>query len=429
MKQTTYILTVLFASLFFFSACDREKMEFSSDTDAYGQVNLSSLGLTINVDATPVSRADAPDVSDYIVGIYSEDGVSLVSEWKYSEMPEIFQLKVGSYQLKAHAPQGNMPSFDTPYCEGSRNFEIQKDQVTSIAAIDCTLRCIAVAIRYDAEFEKLLGDDVQVTVKVGGESGQPLVYEKGETRIGYFMATGETNVVDVNFLGTIDGEDEVPITNSYAGINVGELLTVTYTLKDANGDPGSGGDVDVALKVDTRCDVENLDGTVRPDKEPGIEDFPSGDGDGEEPGEGAPAITVDSDSKLDILNAPIYANTYNKETDGPVALNLQASGTIENLIVKIATTEGSGFDVAVKDLFGSDSFDLANPPADPDYRNNLKNLGFPLGDSVKTTEVVSFDITQFISLITVYKGTHTFEITLKDAKGASATATLTIIVN
>ena len=265
MKSITYILVMLAVSLFTFTACDRENMDFGNETDAYGQIQLSSMKLSVDVNATPLSRAASVDASNYIVGIYSKDGNTLISEWKYSEMPEIFQLKVGEYQVIAHSPNADAAAFDEPYCEGSVSFAITKDQVTNLETVKCTLHSIVVTIKYEDAFKELLGEEVNIVVKVNKQDNASLKFTKDETRSGYFRGMETDNVVDVSFLGTIDGEDEVPINKSYSGIAIGSQLIITSVLKDANGDPGSGGEANVALRVDTRCEVKNLDGSVLPD--------------------------------------------------------------------------------------------------------------------------------------------------------------------
>lgn len=417
MKQITYIVGTLIASLFIFSACDREKMDFGNNADGYGQLKLSSMKLTVNVNATPVSRANTVDASNYIVGIYSENGETLISEWKYSELPEIFQLKVGKYKAIAHAPNKNVATFDAPYCEGTKNFEILKDQVTNIETINCTLSCILVAIKYEENFKKLMGEEVDITVEVGDYS---LKYNKDETRAGYFPALVSGNIVDVHFIGEIDGDKDVPIDKKFPSVNIGSLVNATFKLQDANGNPGSGGSLSPSLKYDITCTIEEINGTVHPGKEDGIEDFPSGGG-GEEDID--PTVTS-GNPKLD-LNDPIDANTYNEETDGLVLVNLLAPRGIQNIFVDISTTDEE-FLKAVTGLFGGASFDLANPPANEDYRNNLIDLGFSIGDEVKTTNTVPFDITTFVPLLQAYHGTHQFKITVKDVTNVSATATLTL---
>ena len=360
---TYLLLTVL---IILMSACDRENMDFGKESNDYGQVNLASMGLSVNVNATPVSRAETVDPSNYIVGIYNAEDETLVSEWKYSELPEIFQLKVGKYKVIAHAPNVDTALFDEPYCEGSKNFEIQKDQITNLETVNCTLNCIMVTIQYDENFRKLLGDEANIKVTVNNKYS--LNFEKDETRAGYFPAEVSGNVIDANFIGELDDELDVPINKSFPNINMGSQLIITYTLRDANGDPGTGGAANPSVEYDVTCDIVELDGSVHPGKEEGIDDFPSGgDKEGTDP-------TVTSGNKNFDLNTPIDANDYNEEVDGPVVVNLLASRGIKNVIVEI-TSSDNDFVAAVVELFCTTSFYFANPPADEEP--SLLNISQP----------------------------------------------------
>ena len=94
MKKSVCIIVLSLVYVLAFVSCERE--QYSSDegnkveSASEGQINLSSLKLTVNVDANAATRADI-DTKDYIIRIYSRDNDSrLVQEWIYSEMPEIF---------------------------------------------------------------------------------------------------------------------------------------------------------------------------------------------------------------------------------------------------------------------------------------------------------------------------------------------------
>ena len=58
---TYLLLTVL---IILMSACDRENMDFGKESNDYGQVNLASMGLSVNVNATPVSRLSLIHISE-----------------------------------------------------------------------------------------------------------------------------------------------------------------------------------------------------------------------------------------------------------------------------------------------------------------------------------------------------------------------------
>ena len=377
---TYLLLTVL---IILMSACDRENMDFGKEPNDYGQVNLASMGLSVNVNATPVSRAETVDPSNYIVGIYNAEDETLVSEWKYSELPEIFQLKVGKYKVIAHAPNIDTALFDEPYCEGSKNFEIQKDQITNLETVNCTLNCIMVTIQYDENFRKLLGDEANIKVTVNNKYS--LNFEKDETRAGYFPAEVSGNVIDANFIGELDDELDVPINKSFPNINMGSQLIITYTLRDANGDPGTGGAANPSVEYDVTCDIVELDGSVHPGKEEGIDDFPSGgDKEGTDP-------TVTSGNKNFDLNTPIDANDYNEEVDGPVVVNLLASRGIKNVIVEI-TSSDNDFVAAVVELFCSTSFFFGKPPGEEGHKKKMILLWFPVGDGEKKKKTGTFYI-------------------------------------
>lgn len=422
MKRIISILTI-FASLFFFAACDRENMDMFADSEGYGQIGLGSLQLNVETEVAPMSRATGIDVDNYIVGIYNVSDGALVSEWRYGDMPEIFQLKVGSYKVTAHAPN-NEPSFDEPYCEGTKNIEIQKDQVTNVATLTCTLHCVAVAIKYDENFAKLMGDDAVVTVRVGGASGKAMEYNNGESRIGYFPALEGGNVVDVDFVGTIDGGKE-EIKKSYASVNMGALLTVTYVLKDADGNPGTGGTINPSLNLDASCEVEEIDGTVHPGEEEGIEDFPeqggSEGGEPENPDMNAPSVTGDG---FDI------SKVWNTNELERVNVKLAAPLGIAHVYVDIVS-DVDDFQATVNGMFEvatGESFDLAYPKAGV-QKESLESLAFPVEDKIINQTLVDFDISTFVPALSGFgAGNHKFRIEVVDNDGKSAVSTLTLVV-
>jgi hypothetical protein len=71
----------------------------------------------------------------------------------------------------------------------------------------------------------------------------------------------------------------------------------------------------------------------------------------------------------------------------------------------------------------TDEFDLAYPGS---YEVGLNGLGFPTGNDVIGKTAVTFDITQFISLLGIYPGQNTFRLTVTDSTGASSVLNLQI---
>lgn len=403
MKKLFFTLTVLLSSIMIFSSCHSEKMNFS--VNKTGQLKLSSMQMTYNTEPlVTVSRA-AKDLNSYIVGIYKSDDNSLVQEWKYNEMPEVFTLEVGSYKLVAHSQDVEGAQFDAPYCYGeSEVFNIEKDKIIDAGTVECTLKNVKVTIKYSDDLKPLLSDDSKVTVTLGNEE---LVYTVDETRSGYFHCKPNNNLVNVVFDGKVDGEIEsTPITTSYQ-VDAGTELLITYDIVSASEvDPGTGGMVpSMTLKISDEVLKAELQGSVLPEDDE-ILDF------------GKPSIEgVGFD-----INQPVTVNP------GQLQVNLMAPEGMQHVYVEI-TSDNEGFLSAASTVFGgATSFDLAEP-ATEEIKNALISLNFPVGeDIINNKGVVLFDISPFVGLLfeSAFAGKHSFKIRVVDSYDDSAEEELVI---
>ena len=403
MKKLFFTLTVLLSSIMIFSSCHSEKMNLS--VTGTGQVKLSSMQMTYNTEPLiTVSRA-TEDLNNYVVGIYKSADNSLVQEWKYSEMPEIFTLDAGDYKLVAHSQDVEGAQFDAPYCYGESSvFTIVKDKIVDAGAVSCTLKNVKVTIKYSDDLKPLLSEDTQVTVTLGDES---LAYTADETRSGYFHCKATDNVVGVRFEGKVDGESEpTTITTSYTVLEGTELI-VNYDLVSASYvDPGTGGIVPaMKLKISDEVLTAELQGSVLPEDDE-ILDF------------GKPSIEgVGFDIKQPITVNP-----------GTLQVNLMAPEGMQHVYVEI-TSDNEGFLSAASTVFGgATSFDLAEP-ATEEIKNALINLKFPVGEEIINNKgVVLFDISPFVGLLfeSTFAGKHSFKIRVVDSYDDTAEEELII---
>lgn len=403
MKKLFFTLTVLLSSIMIFSSCHSEKMNLS--VTGTGQVKLSSMEMTYNTEPmVTVSRA-AEDLNNYVVGIYKSADNSLVQEWKYSEMPEIFTLDAGDYKLVAHSQDVEGAQFDAPYCYGESSvFTIVKDKIVDAGTVSCALKNVKVTIKYSDDLKPLLSEDTQVTVTLGDES---LAYTADETRSGYFHCKATDNVVGVRFEGKVDGESEpTPITTSYTVIEGTELI-VNYDLVSASYvDPGTGGIVPaMKLKISDEVLTAELQGSVLPEDDE-ILDF------------GKPSIEgVGFDIKQPITVNP-----------GTLQVNLMAPEGMQHVYVEI-TSDNEGFLSAASAVFGgATSFDLAEP-ATEEIKNALINLNFPVGENIINNKgIVLFDISPFVGLLfeSTFAGKHSFKIKVVDSYDDTAEEELII---
>ena len=261
MKKSVCIIVLSLVYVLAFVSCEREQYSTEEgnkvETVSEGQINLSSLKLTVNVNANAATRADI-DTKDYIIRIYNRDNDNkLLQEWKYSEMPEIFSLKVGNYTVAAFSHDVHPAEFEHPYYYGKEDFEILKDQITDIIDLQCVLRSVMVTVEYDEKLLTLLGNDVKANVTLGQGS---LDFVKDETRAGYYQAINENaNVITTRLTGTVEGES-VDISKGFPQVKAGAHKIIRYTLKDVDENGSSeGGNADISIRIDVTCTTVEQD--------------------------------------------------------------------------------------------------------------------------------------------------------------------------
>ena len=418
MRKLEYISAIFLMCLFTLTSCEREqfseKDNSKTETIAEGHLNLSSLKLTVDVNANTRSV----DTKDYIIRIYSRDNANkLVQEWKYSEMPEIFSLKVGNYTAAAFSHDVLPAEFENPYYYGKEDFEITENQITNINTLQCVLRSIMVTVEYDEKLSELLGDDVKANVTSGEGS---LDFVKDEKRAGYYQAISENaNMLTTRLTGTIEGEN-VDISKGFPQVKAGSHKIIKYTLKDIDESGNTeGGNANISIRIDVTCTTIEQDIIVDPDEdvipdEPDTPDVPD-DPTGEQP-------TIKGDG-FNISKAIVLPETTNVNNPYPVVVNIAASNGIANLKVTIDSDVLD--EEALADVNLKKNFDLAYPE---ELAEALTGLGFPVGENVIGKTELVFSITKFTGLLTMLNpGTHNFVITVVDTKNNKTTETLTLI--
>lgn len=412
MKKITYILLIALAAITSFTACDREKMDNDLKEQGEGSVNLVSLkGLSVDVSSTTITRASEEiNTDNYLIRIYNADN-ELVQEWKLSELPEIFTLKVGTYTIQALSHEVQPAEFEQPYYFAKESFTIEANKVKDLEPLVCRLQNIQVSVTYDDKLLALMGDDVVTTVTVGKES---LPFKKGETRSGYFQSNQEgTNVMTATMAGQIDGSPEsvpYPIQN----VRAGQHRIIKFFLKYVNDDGYlEGGFTSLKLAIVAECTIIERGVIVGQEEEVIPDPNPSGP-------EGTPPTIIGNGFDLDeSLIVPIR-----DDNEGiTVVINIAAENGISNLRVKI-DSETLTPDV-LEEVNLASEFDLAYPG---DLEEGLNGLDFPIGEKVIGATELKFDVSKFTGLLGIYgEATHKFIITVIDKYGRYEEKTLTLI--
>lgn len=425
MKKYFLICLTLLAGMLAFTACHSEVMEGQST--GKGELNLASMTAEVNTEVETVylgSRAESgTDFSNYIVTVYDAQSQK-INQWKYSEMPEIVSLAVGTCTVEVTSAEAPTNGFDIPYYKGSTTCEIKENEIVDVPAITCKLANMMFSVEYDEEFKSKMSEDVVTTITVGDNS---LEIPGSETRKAYLVAPrGETTSVTVTLKGTIDGE-AIDYSERF-DVKTGVHNVIKYDFVPVSDGTGDGSTLKVAINVDSSLTGSDEVIGVNPGEEPGIDDFPEGGG--EEPGDGdgeqnMPTIVGSNfngspfDISKDVLNVSIKT-----DMDNPIPLQVTLSAP--NGIAHVYVTIDS--ETLTEDLLTevnlAKNFDLAEPG---DLESGLNNLGLPTGQKVIGQETVLFDITNFTPLLGMFGvATHNFIIRLVDQQNLEVTQTLKI---
>lgn len=420
------------AVLFTFSACHSEKMETGA-TDVTGQLSLASMKMEVDlkVDTVyPQSRAGV-DVSNFLLTIKNSQGEQ-VEQYTYSEMPEIISLPVGTYTVVASSAEAATNGFDVPFYTGStEQFTIKENELTEVSALTCRLANVMISVEYDEELRKLMGEDVVTTVKIGDNS---LDIPSSETRKAYLIAPASAGSMDITLKGTIDGESVTEVKR-VDNVQAGQYNIIKYVLNSVDDGTNSnvGGNLNIAINIDSSMTSSDETVGVNPGEEPGIDDFPTdggeepGDGDGDSDGDGEGGITSDiSITGKDLGESPFDIDQTQTITGATTLIvGIEAPAGIQNLKVAISSDNeefnGIGEGLGEFDLAHSDSMN-------EDAQAMLPILGLPIDDAVLNQTNLDFNISKFTSMLAGFKGTHTFKITVTDNQGKTESKSLVINV-
>ena len=423
MKKYFLICLTLLAGMLAFTACHSEVMEGQST--GKGELNLASMTAEVNMEVETVylgSRAESgTDFSNYIVTVYDAQSQK-INQWKYSEMPEIVSLAVGTCTVEVTSAEAPTNGFDIPYYKGSTTCEIKENEIVDVPAITCKLANMMFSVEYDEEFKSKMSEDVVTTITVGDNS---LEIPGSETRKAYLVAPGgETTSVTVTLKGTIDGE--VIDYSKRFDVKTGVHNVIKYDFVPVSDGTGDGSTLKVAINVDSSLTGSDEVIGVNPGEEPGIDDFPE-DG-GEEPGDGDGETGEDA---IRITGKDLGGSTFDIDQTQTVTgatsliVRIEASAGIQNLKVKITSTN-EDFN-GIGESLGE--FDLAHSNTmEPETKDMLAGLGLPLDEKVLNQVALDFDISGFTELLAGFDGTHTFKISVTDSQGNQLSKSLIVNV-
>lgn len=429
------LYSIMAAAAFMATACD-ESWEPVDNSGKDGSVRLGTLAIgmpdadKVQTVVSNVSRASF-DTNSFIVTVTDLTGAKAPQTWTYGEMPEVLTLPAGDYRLKIESHNIKPTAWEEPYYLGTKDFSVQQGRITQIGAVNCNFASLKVTVRFDEAILPRLGADSKVTVFANENAA--LEYSTSETRSGYFdVSNGVTSLI-ARFEGTIDGM-HVSYETPFTDVQPGQHRIISYYSKSTPTPPEQTGTVDpsgvgidasvVNVNISSNITVgeEVLPSEDRPGQEGGSTVDPKPDPDPDPtPGEKAATFKPSASSTNLSLTEINELTPATADSFGDAIVEIACAKGIKNLVVNIQT-DSQDFLASLSDLAMDQPFDLANPGAD--VLDNIVGLGLPNGDQVKGKNLVNFDITGFVPMMTVYAGTHSFVLTVTDASGAMETMTM-----
>lgn len=399
-----------------------------------GEFSKYALDLDVRMDETirqkAPTRADANGINmDEFNITFKNVETSAVTTYVYGEMPEIVTLKEGTYTVTATYGEDRDAEWENPYFLGkSDEFSVSAKAITTnIGTIKCQLKNVKTSIVFDPILKQHMSDDAYVEVKVGKSSTSTLNFTTEHSdngTAGYFRLGSETTLV-ATFHGTVDGA-QVSETKTLSNIEAGNHYRITFKLHNYNGE--NTGEIGGNVSVDASVDVTKIDCNV-----PVIEDeplnpdeleFPKEDN-GEEPGPGPDEPGPGPDEPG--VKGPTC------QVDPSSNINLDEVNEVNgSSIVILNFTSHTGFDVFEVDIVSdkltpeelegvglSDHLDLITPGA---LLGQLQGLGIMAKDkeSVEGDKEVKFDISKFMTPLSIFPGVHEFKITVGDSEGTNS---------
>ncbi len=439
MKIFTKILTAFAATALLAAGCVNEDPAYKKngpetppDPNAKGYLALADMSMHVVVDTetdpddtsgettkptTTRANETQPDVNGYIVEILDASKKSVLKE-KYGDLMTSIgaggghlELAVGSYTIEVRSEEAasmQPAAWERPVYFGSQEFSIEKNKITPIDEIVCTLNNIKVTLMCSKDLADKLTDTTKSTVTLGQNS---MTFEKSETRAAYFLPLAETNTLKLRLEGAFADDPDTPvrINKTISDVKAGQWrkLSIVITYSDK-------GDIKLDISVDGFVADDEIPIDPDDDGEPGFPVAPSLECPGYD-------LTKPFQLKASMFDAE---GNYTQ----PFAFDLTSANGIESFVLTISSDNAQLTGMVAS--IGGPAFDLCTiEPSNPAY-TLLSGLGFPLGTDLKGAKAKNFDIAPAMKqLYPGFEGTHAFTFAMTDAKGLTSSASLTLVVD
>ena len=436
--NTLAIGLLAFAGL---TSCEM-KDEIKGGKDS-SEVGYLELGVSVDAKKNQITKA-AENTGTGTVGRYSADDFPVIitgvtnSEFskKYNTYKELqaegaIELPVGNYKIESHSAEELKDVMDQPYFAGNTNLSILKG-VKSDATVLCGMLNTKISLSYESQFLAFM-QDWTITISDGkhiitytGTKSNPSTPQPK-----YVVIAENTSKLIVTVTGTkIDGEkvNESRNITKPTGSNseywgAADDLSIKMNINnEALVVPGVSG-ITITVDVTFAETEDTVEIEVTPEEGGGTNPDP------ETPEEPSSLPTITSEYLETPITGTVDGKTITNTPDAAL-VNIKADAGLKSLQVKI-TAGNTGFAKALKPLGLDQGKDLLTLDSSNSMDAILIEVLKPLPQT--GDKAYSLDIAKFISMMGAYGVTnstgHQFDITVIDANGKEAKATLFVILN
>ncbi|WP_276863469.1 DUF4493 domain-containing protein [Mediterranea massiliensis] len=425
MKSLHYIFILGTAAMLSLASCEL-KNELTGSLVDKEDTGAIELGVSVK---QPVSqtRADVSgiDTNTYPVVIQgTSDGVTDIKhEYEtLSEMPASITVPVGQYTLSSHTPGTLEKQMTAPYYAGSTDITVSKD-IASKADIVCRMANSRIQMNYGEDFKEAFSKWT-ITVDDGSEMALSYTQDNLTPAPVYWLFEDNVTTITVNIRATTTTGKTVSDSHNF------RKKDATENYEEVS-DAFTGGD---ALEINmgtVTSSTGNLEGiTINTnitfeDSSEAVE-IPTHNPNPDPPVPGETISITEPEGNNYLTNGVDLAYGTTDYPESPVVINMSVQNGIQNMFVKVNTTN-STFEMAAGlmgltsgnglDLASDDAADLGSLFALPQINDTI--YSFTLNDAL-------------LSLLMNgpgYVGEHKFTLTVIDKNNQQKSAILTIRVN
>ena len=390
--------------------------------------DTGSIELGVSV-KQPVSqtRADVSgiDTNTYPVVIQGiSDGVTDIKhEYEtLAEMPASITVPVGQYTLSSRTPGTLEKQMTTPYYAGSTDITVSKD-IASKADVVCRMANSRIQMNYGEDFKEAFSQWT-ITINDGSEMALSYTQENLTPAPIYWHFDDNVTTITVNIRATTTAGNTVSESRNFRKKDatenyeeVGEAFTGGDALEINMGTVTSSTGNLEGITINTNITFEDSSEAV---------EIPTHNPNPDPPVPGETISITEPEGNNYLTNGVDLAYGTTDYPESPVVINMSVQNGIQNMFVKVNTTN-STFEMAAGlmgltsgnglDLASDDAADLGSLFALPQINDTI--YSFTLNDAL-------------LSLLMNgpgYVGEHKFTLTVIDKNNQQKSAILTIRVN